>query len=174
MTNPKQELSYAVLGAACACDAYLRNEARVAVYNFSDAEAGGRRILNYSDNRKQIYRTLCHYFGGGTRLLVEHMNALQTEKVPDIFLITDMQITNLEILIQYFNDCENRVTAVHIGDNKQVHEFRNSMALRKNVGIYAVQRKEDIPRIVLGRIREYLSPGSSAGRASQNFSKAGR
>ena len=166
MTNPKQELSYAVLGAACACDAYLRNEARVAVYNFSDAEAGGRRILNYSDNRKEIYRTLCHYFGGGTRLLVEHMDALQTEKVPDIFLITDMQITNLEILIQYFNDCENRVTAVHIGDNKQVHEFRNSMALRKNVGIYAVQRKKDIPRIVLGRIREYLSPGSSAGRTS--------
>ena len=43
MTNPRQNLSYAVLGAACACDAYLRNDAKVAVYNFSDAKAGGSR-----------------------------------------------------------------------------------------------------------------------------------
>ncbi|MEE9609798.1 MAG: hypothetical protein V3W19_01030, partial [Desulfatiglandales bacterium] len=156
MTEPRLHLSYAVLGAACACDAYLRKDAQVAVYNFSDADAGGRKILPYSRNRREIYLTLCHYFGGGTRLLVEDIEALQTDKVPDIFMITDMQITNLEILIQYFNGCKNRVTAVHIGDNKHVHRFRNSMALRKNVGIHAVAKKEDIPRIVLGKIWEYL------------------
>lgn len=156
MTEPRLHLSYAVLGAACACDAYLRNDARVAVYNFSDADAGGRKILPYSRNRREIYLTLCHYFGGGTRLVVEDIEALQTDKDPDIFLITDMQITNLEILIQYFNDCKNRVTAVHIGDNKHVQRFRNSMALRKNVAVHAVEKKEDIPRIVLGKIWEYL------------------
>lgn len=88
--------------------------------------------------------------------MVEDIEALQTDKDPDIFLITDMQITNLEILIQYFNDCKNRVTAVHIGDNKHVQRFRNSMALRKNVAVHAVEKKEDIPRIVLGKIWEYL------------------
>ena len=67
-----------------------------------------------------------------------------------------MQITNLELLIEYFNECKNRVTAVHIGDNKQVQSFCQSMAFRKHVGIYPVKKKEDIPRIVLGKIQEYL------------------
>jgi len=156
MTNPRQELSYAVLGAACACDAYLRNDARVAIYNFSDADAGGRKILPYSDNRRDIYRTICHYFGGGTRLGVENIETLQNDNMPDIFLITDMQIINLQLLIQYFNDCENRVTTVHIGDNKHVSEFRRSMDLNPNVGIYAVEEKSDIPRIVLGKIRDFF------------------
>lgn len=156
MTNPRQQLSYAVLGAACACDAYLRNEVRVAVYNFSDAKAGGRQLLPYSRQRAEVYRAICHYFGGGTKLLLEDIDSLQTDRVPDIFLITDMQITNLEVLIRYFNEHKNRVTAVHLGDNEHVQTFRRSMALRKHVSIYSVEKKEDIPRIVLGRIREYF------------------
>ncbi len=156
MTNPRHHLSHAVLGAACACDAYLRNDAHVAVYNFSDAKAGGSQLLPYSRHRETIYQTLCHYFGGGTKLLVEDIEILQTEKLPDIFLITDMQITNLEILTKYFNERKNRVTAVHVGNNEHVQTFRKSLALRKNVGIYPVEKKEDIPRIVLGKIREYF------------------
>jgi hypothetical protein len=78
-----------------------------------------------------------------------------------------MQITNLERLIQYFNDCKNRVTAVHIGNNKQVRTFRRSMALRKNVGMYAVENKEDIPRIVLGKVREYLHTVGSRAYSSR-------
>jgi uncharacterized protein with von Willebrand factor type A (vWA) domain len=156
MTDPKKNLSYAVLGAACACDAYLRNDAKVAVYNFSDAYSGGRRIQTYTDERKKIYRTLCHYFGGGTLLRVEDIESLQTDRLPDIFLITDMQITNLEILVKYFSESKNRVTAVHIGDNKQVQSFRHLTSVHKNIGMYAVERKEDIPGIVLGKIREYL------------------
>jgi hypothetical protein len=156
MTNPRHELSYAVLGAACACDAYLRNDSYVAVYNFSDADAGGRKILPYSDKRGDIYRILCHYFGGGTRLGLEYIEALQSDDVPDIFLITDMQITNLQLLMQYFNECKNRVTAVHIGENEHVQKFRRSMDLNQNVGIYAVEEKRDIPRIVLGKIQEYF------------------
>jgi len=161
MTDPTKDLSYAVLGAACACDAYLRNDARVAVYNFSDAASRGRKVLPFSRNRMEIYRTLCHYFGGGTQILVENIEALQTDQLPDIFMITDMQITDLGKLISYFNDSKNRVTAVHIGTNKKVQTFRRDMALRKNVGIYAVEKKKDIPRIVLGKVKEYLYRGSS-------------
>ena len=156
MTDPRQSLSHAVLGAACACDAYLRNGAQVAVYNFSDAVSGGRQILAYSRQRREIYKTLCRYFGGGTRLLVEDIQSLYEGRVPDLFLITDMQITNLETLIQYFNPCENRITAVHVGDNRHVASFRQSMALRKNVEIYGVEKKEDIPRIILGKVRDYI------------------
>ncbi len=156
MPNPKRHLSYAVLGAACAAEAYLRREAQVAVYNFSDAHVGGRRNLSYTDRRFDIYRTLCHYFGGGTRLQIEDVEALQTDELPDIFLITDMQITNLAALIELFNARENRVTAVHIGDNDSVRTFRRSLALRKNVSIFAVQDRQNIPAIVLGKVKEYL------------------
>lgn len=156
MQNPRHSLSYAVLGAACACDTYLRNDARVAVYNFGDAAAGGRQVLAYSRCRKEIYESLCCYFGGGTHFQVEDIETLQKEGTPDIFLISDMQITNLEILIQYLNSCQNRVTAVHIGDNESVRKFCFVLDLRKNISIYDVKKVEDIPRIVLGKIRQYL------------------
>lgn len=156
MTNPKQHRSDAVVGAACACDAYLRNQARVAVYNFSDVHEECKLILPYTRDRRRIYQALCHYFNGGTRLMMEDIQLLQTDAIPDIFMITDLQIANLEKLVQYFNECKNRVTAIHIGKNKHVETFRSSLRLHKNVAIYQVEKTEDIPRIVLGKVREYL------------------
>ena len=87
---------------------------------------------------------------------IEDVEALQTDEVPDIFLITDMQITNLAALIELFNERDNRVTAVHIGDNDSVRTFRRSLALRKNVSIFAVEDRQSIPAIVLGKVKEYL------------------
>jgi hypothetical protein len=67
-----------------------------------------------------------------------------------------MQITNLTSLIELFNERDNRVTAVHIGDNDSVKTFRHSMAPRKNVSIFAVEDRQSIPAIVLGKVKEYL------------------
>ena len=159
MVEPRKDVSYAVLGAACAADAYLRNGASVAVYNFSDAGAGDERTLPYTHSRMKIYGALCHYFGGGTRLFVDSLEALQTDRLPDIFLITDMQITNLENLVRYLNGCRNRITAVLIGENRHGSEFRKSLALHPNVQIYGVENLQDIPGIVLGKIRDYLYAG---------------
>jgi hypothetical protein len=156
MVNPREHLSQAVLGAACAADAYLRNDAMVAVYNFSDATANQREILPYTRQRIRIYQTLCHYFGGGTRLDVEDIEILQDPSVPDIFIITDMKIRNLNDFIQYLNGLENRVTAVHIGKSDYAEGFRQAVKARKNISIFFVQRREDIPRIVLGKIGEYF------------------
>ncbi len=156
MVDPQKKISQAVLGAACAVDAYLRNGARAAVYNFSDAAAGDELILPYTRDKRMIYKALCRYFGGGTRLLVKNIQIIQTEPLPDIFLITDMQIANLEILIRYFNECQNRITAVHIGKNKHTQAFRKKMTLQPNVQIYGVENLQDILGIVLGRVREYL------------------
>ncbi len=158
MVNPKEFLSKAVLGAGCAADAYLRNDAMVGVYNFSDANAGQREILPYTRRRVKIFQTLCHYFGGGTRLDMEDIENLQDLSIPDIFMITDMKITNLNDLNEYLNGMENRVTAVHIGENDQAERFEKSMKARKNVNIFFVQKDEDIPKIVLGQIGEYFKP----------------
>jgi hypothetical protein len=163
MINPRKNLSYAVLGAACAADAYLRNQSRVAVYNFSDAPMGGKELSGYTCRREEIYRTLCKYFGGGTALdLDDLMPLIQGRKSLDLFVITDMKITNLETLIGYFGEIENRVTAVHIGENPYAARFEKAVGSRKNISIFTVKKKEDIPQIVLGRIREYF--GASAER----------
>jgi hypothetical protein len=159
MINPRKSLSYAVLGAACATNAYLHHDSNVAVYNFSDAPMGGKDILNYTDRREDIYRVLCKYFGGGTALDLEDLTPLiQGKKNLDLFIITDMKITNLEALIGFFAQIQNRVTAVHIGENPYAARFEKAVEKRKNISIYTVKRKEDIPHIVLGRIRDYFNP----------------
>lgn len=161
MINPRKSLSYAVLGAACATNAYLQNNAKVAVYNFSDAPMGGKDILNYTDRREEIYRVLCKYFGGGTALDLEDlMPLIRGRKNLDFFIITDMKITNLEALIGFFGQIKNRVTAVHIGDNPYAARFEKAVEKRKNISIYTVKKKEDIPHIVLGRIRDYFTSTS--------------
>lgn len=160
MVDPRKQLSYAVLGAACAAEAYLRNGARVAVYNFSDAIADDEFILSYTRNRRKIYGALCHYFSGGTQLLVKTIKTFQAEPPPDIFLITDMQIVNLGNLVRYFNECKNRITAVLVGKNKHIYAFRQRMALNQNVQIYSVESLQDIPGIVLGKIRENIRSDS--------------
>ena len=159
MINPRKSLSYAVLGAACATNAYLQNNSKVAVYNFSDAPMGGKDILDYTDQREDIYRVLCKYFGGGTALDLEDlMPLIRGKKSLDFFIITDMKITNLETLIGFFEQIQNRVTAVHIGDNPYAARFQKAVEKKKNISIYTVKRKEDIPYIVLGRIRDYFNP----------------
>ena len=161
MINPRKSLSYAVLGAACAANAYLQNGSKVAVYNFSDAPMGGKEILNYTDRREDIYRVLCKYFGGGTALDLEDlMPLIQRRKNLDLFIITDMKITNLEALIGFFSQIQNRVTTVHIGDNPYAARFERAVEKRKNISIYTVKRKEDIPHIVLGRIKDYFNSTS--------------
>jgi hypothetical protein len=159
MINPRKSLSYAVLGAACAANAYLQNDSEVAVYNFSDAPMGGKDILNYTDQRQNIYRVLCRYFGGGTALDFEDlMPLIQGRRNLDLFLITDMKITNLETLIGFFGQIPNRVTTVHIGDNPYATRFEKAVEKRKNISIFTVKQKEDIPHIVLGRIKDYFNP----------------
>ncbi len=159
MINPRKSLSYAVLGAACAANAYLRNNSKVAVYNFSDAPMGGKEILSYNNRREEIYRVLCKYFGGGTALDLDDLpNLIQRKKNLDLFIITDMKITNLETMIGFLGQIQNRITAVHIGENPYAVRFEKAVEKRKNVSIYTVKRKEDIPHIVLGKISEYFNP----------------
>lgn len=156
MIEPRNHISHAIVGAACAAEAYLRNGAQVAVYNFSDASAGDEYLLSFTRSRAKIYDAICRYYGGGTQIFVKTIQAFQAEPPPDIFLITDMQIINLENLVRYFNECRNRITAVLVGKNKHVHAFRQRMALTRNVQIYGVEKLQDIPGVVLGKIREHL------------------
>lgn len=158
MVNPTVNLSYAVLGAGCASDAYLRSQSKVAVYNFSDAKAGGKELIDFTTNRKDIYRTICRYFGGGTNLRLKDLEYLRKRSKTDIFIITDMQITNLKKVIDYLADIDNRITAVYIGhDNRFTKKFKGAVKEMPNISVYSVNKKEDIPKIVLGKIKDYFN-----------------
>ncbi len=181
MPNPRQRLSHAVLGGGCACDAYLRNGARVAVCNFGDAARGGSRVHGYSRDRAALYRVLCTYLGGGTHLDPALVESLQGEPPPDIFMITDMQIANLDPVIDYLGTCPNRVTAVHTANSPHADRFRRRVDPRANVAIFAVTAESDIPRIIVGRVKDCLYRRSAdpfdarpAGNPFPDASGAGR
>ena len=84
------------------------------------------------------------------------MPLIQGRKNLDLFIITDMKITNLETLIGFFGKIQNRITAVHIGETLMRQGLKRRWK-EKNISIFTVKRKEDIPHIVLGRIREYFN-----------------
>ena len=114
--------------------------------------------MELSYEKEQIYQSICRYFGGGTALDLEDIKyLLLTADNPDIFIITDMQITNLENLIGFFNQIENRVAAVHLGENVHSSRFKDATNKKKNISVFNIKNKQDIPKIVLGQIKEYLS-----------------
>jgi len=148
MANPCDELSHAVLGAGCAADAYLRRRRQVAVYNFSDAPQGGVEKLDFTEDREAIYRALCRYVGGGTELALDDFKSFGTRQM-DIFMITDMQISNLGSVSRFLSSVSGRVTAVHVGQTREAEQFRAGAEAEDHIVVYAVESQEDIPRIVL-------------------------
>jgi hypothetical protein len=165
MPNPRARLSYAVLGAGCATEAYLRRAAQVAVYNFSDAYQDGKTVLPFTTDRQAIYQGLCVYHGGGTALRLrdlEEVRRTATGGAPDLLLITDMQITNLEEVIEYLVGVEGRITVIHIGENRSTEHFRRATREHPRLYIFTVHNTQDIPHIVLGQVRSYFT-GTGAG-----------
>ena len=70
-----------------------------------------------------------------------------------------MAITNLETMTAYLSQIEGRITAVHIGETEAALQFKKATAGWKNVNVFPISKKEDIPRIILGQVKEYLRPG---------------
>jgi hypothetical protein len=186
MPHPREQLSFAVLGAACAVEAYLRREARMAVYNFSDASMDGKTVVPFTTDRQTIYQGLCVYHGGGTSVRLRDLEALRrtaTSPAPDLLVITDMQITNLEEVIDYLIGVEGRITVIHIGENAATERFRHMTQSHPRLHVFSVQDREDIPTIVLGQVQRYfytqgrglgIAPGSLGPASVLSPRSAGR
>jgi len=159
MPHPREQVSFAVLGAGCAVEAYLRREARIAVYNFSDANMDGKTVVPFTTDRQAIYQGLCVYHGGGTSVRLRDLETLRrtaTSPAPDLLVITDMQITNLEEVIDYLVGVEGRITVIHIGENAATERFRHMTQSHPRLHVFSVQDREDIPTIVLGQVQRYF------------------
>jgi len=91
MINPRKSLSYAVLGAACAADAYLRNDSKVAVYNFSDAPMEGRMCWIIRANGKRSTGSSVSISEGDGLRCRGSDPLVHGKKDLDLFIITDMK-----------------------------------------------------------------------------------
>lgn len=171
MPEPRTQLSEAVLGAGCAAEAYLRREARVAIYNFSDAILGSKTLVPFTRDRQQIYQGLCRYHGGGTSVQLRELEALRrtaTTANPDLLLITDMQVANLEEVVDYLVGVEGRITVIHLGDNPATEHFRRAMRTHPRLHIFTVHDRQDIPQIVLGQVHSYFAGSMLAAQDAQS------
>jgi hypothetical protein len=68
-----------------------------------------------------------------------------------------MQLTNLEDVIDYLAGLEGRITVVHLGENSATGRFRSATRHHPRLQIFTVLERQDIPKIVLGQVRHYLS-----------------
>ena len=172
MTNPREQLSYAVLGAGCAVEAYLRREAGVAVYNFSDAQLEGKTVLPFSTDRQAIYQGLCVYHGGGTSIRLRDLEALRrtaTSATPDLLWIIDMQIANLEEVLKYLVGVEGRITVIHTDANTATDRLHQVTSSHPHLQVFMLQERQDIPKIVLGQVQRYFRTGSRQPRVASRL-----
>ena len=73
----------------------------------------------------------------------------------------NMQIINLSLLVNYFNSCSNRVTVVYMGSNVHVKRLAECAILRSDLSIFGIVERENIVKIVLGKVRAYFGAGLS-------------
>ena len=154
MDNPNQVLSYAALGGTIAVQAYLGRGAEVAVYNFSSSDI----VLDFTPDEEKILKHLVKYQSGGTTLNVSVLDQLlqsrpRSGRDVDILIITDLGIFNFdEVLGKLASyDDTHRIFVFAIGtiDDATLQRFEGT-----KVEIHVIQDKADLPKIVLGAVRE--------------------
>ncbi len=157
MPAPDHELSYPLLGAFCAANTYLACRARVGVYNFGYACDGQEKSLDFTRDRLQIYKALAIYYGGCTEIDTAKLRQILSQaQKPDVLMITDMDIYNLQEIIGFFKNLSNRVTILHLKRNWSLKIFLRFFRHSENFTFYQVLKREDIPKIILGHIKRDL------------------
>lgn len=152
MPNPNG-FSIPVLGATVITDAYLDNNAKVSVYNFSADNV----VLGPSKNRERIHRTIRTYQNGGTIFdsnVVEDL--VKNQGNIDISVISDMGIHNLDDFLEYISGLPN-VHRVHLfytdsGNIGSADELR----YKNNIAILPLRSYGDIRRITMGELKKSI------------------
>jgi len=64
---------------------------------------------------------------------------------------------HLEDVIDYLAGLDGRITVVHLGENSARASFSSADSAPSTLAIFTVLERQDIPKIVLGQVRHYLS-----------------
>src|SRR5262249_39553713 len=82
---------------------------------------------------------------------LDELRRTEPHSTPDLLLITDMQLTNLEDVTTYLAQVEGRITVIHIGENNATDRFRAATQHHPRLQIFTVVERQDIPRSSSGR-----------------------
>ena len=153
MQNPREDTSYAVLGAYCAANSYIENGSEVAVANFSNQT----EATEFTKDRTEVQKALADYQSGTTNLDTELVQELDNQKPEPVhsILITDADIRNFDDTVNYLENSSGRNTMLWI-DNENHDELPDEYSELENIpdtSIYHIKDESDIPDVVLGEVR---------------------
>jgi hypothetical protein len=146
MPHPDQRISIPVLGATVIANAYLDNDARVAVYNFS----ADNIIAGFSKSKLRLHRVIRTYQAGGTVFSTEDVhNLVKKQESLDISIISDMNIRNLDEFVSYIANLPN-VHRIHLfyTHSSRIQDIATKLYYKENVAVLPLKNEEDIRRIV--------------------------
>jgi hypothetical protein len=152
MPNPQAGKSVPVLGATALSNAYLDNEATVAVYNFG----GHDYFSDFSEDKEQVHRDLRRYTGGGTTFnpsFIENV-LMQTKKEFDLSIVSDMEINNIDALVDFVLKVPkmHRIHLIYTKENNYVEKLKEKFSKLENVAFVPLLKEKDIEYLVIGEL----------------------
>ncbi len=141
MPDPRSIRSYAVLGGFCAANYYLERGKETGILNFSSTT----KKTDYTTNKQKAYEAIARYQQGGTVTELDKIrNMVNKKESLDIYLITDMFITNGEETIKYFAGLDEnyRTNIFLIGTH-------GNPVKHKNIQVHPITSEESIPSIII-------------------------
>lgn len=150
MPHPDQRVSIPVLGATVIANAYLNNDARVAVYNFS----ADNIIAGFTRAKLRLHRVIRTYQAGGTVFNTEEVHDIvKKQESLDISIISDMNIRNLDEFVSYVASLPN-VHRIHLfyTHSSRMQDIAIKLHHKENIAVLPLKTEEDIQRIIMGEL----------------------
>ena len=157
--SPADRVYQHIVGATAISNAYLDNNAKVAVYSFGSDD----HLTPFTIDKKQIHRELRRYsLSGGTTFNRQLLEAVlnHSDHPFDISVISDMCISNLDTFITSMLNVPNthRVHLLYANTASEamgyVTKLRSKFGNKENIAILPLVREEDIKKIILGELTQ--------------------
>lgn len=160
MDDPNKKISTAVLGSSVISRAYLLNDKTVTIYSFG----GSDYVYGPSKDEKEVNRILRLHSReySGTTFNASKLESLlkDRDKVFDLSIVSDMEISNLADFIQSIKSLP-RLNRVHLfytnpGKMAYVNSVIEAVKNLDNVGYAQLFGCGDIEKITMGELRKSL------------------
>lgn len=154
MPNPDDTISIPVLGATVIANAYLNNNAKVTIYNFS----GDDIVIGPSKNKERIHKTIRTYQNGGTVFNADTIgDIVKKQDSVDISVISDMKIHNLDEFLDYVSNLPN-VHRVHLfyTNSGNIEGIARELRQKENVAILPLHSQNNIKKITMGELKKSI------------------
>jgi len=154
MPSPDESISIPVLGGTVIANAYLNNDSKVTIYNFS----ADNIVVGPSKNKERLHEIIRTYQNGGTVFNPDTVEKIVKEqKNVDISVISDMEISNLGDFLAYTSNLPN-VHRVHLfyTNSGNIGGIAEELKHKQNIAILPLHSQEDIRKITMGELKKSI------------------